>query len=144
MGVTWPACTIVDLLHTLRRLPLLSERDIAKHCKPISRILFLLSFIWDEHYCSPLSAYPPSASHELGRAALWRWYIWHFSPQGLPESIVPNTSCGPLPHIFNLTPHVCTSRAVIFCGTFSLRHGAGSPAVSGMRRSTLSGLSYPT
>jgi hypothetical protein len=38
----------------------------------------------------------------LGRAALKRRFTWHYSTQGLPESIVTNTNRELLPHVFTL------------------------------------------
>ena len=46
------------------------------------------------------SAYPVSSE----RAALKRYYTWHFSMQGLPANDVTIKSCGLLPHIFTLIP----------------------------------------
>ena len=40
----------------------------------------------------------------LGRAALRRYYTWHFSMQGLPASDITVKSRGLLPHIFTLIP----------------------------------------
>jgi hypothetical protein len=66
-----------------------------KNCKPVSRILFGLSGI-----AIAGNLYLPT--HQLGRAALKRWRIWHFSTQGLPRSIVANKPRGLLPHVFTL------------------------------------------
>ena len=113
---------------------------ILQACKPDS-VLFVQarkvpSFIWDKHCCLPLSAYPPN----IGRAALWRWYIWHFSTQGLPDINIPVNSRELLPHVFTFS--LSGERVVIFCGTVSF-FLQRSPAVSRMRCSVLSGLSYP-
>jgi len=51
----------------------------------------------------------------LGRAALKRYYMWHFSMQGLPAIDVAIESCELLPHIFTFSP----CGVVIFCGTIS-------------------------
>lgn len=50
------------------------------------------------------SAYPVSCPDKsgLGRAALKRYYTWHFSMQGLPACMITHTSCELLPHIFTL------------------------------------------
>ena len=50
------------------------------------------------------SAYPPNAGREaVGRAALGRWYTWHFSMQGLPVTIITYGHRGLLPHVFIVT-----------------------------------------
>ena len=43
-----------------------------------------------------------SSSKAIGRAALGRWYTWHFSMQGLPFPAVTWRERGLLPHIFTL------------------------------------------
>ena len=45
----------------------------------------------------------------IERAVLRRWYMWHFSMQGLPVNNVTIKNCELLPHIFNLTPTLSTS-----------------------------------
>ena len=57
------------------------------------------------------AAYPVSCSDKsgLGRAVLQRYYMWHFSMQGLPVNNVTIKNCELLPHIFNLTPTLSTS-----------------------------------
>jgi hypothetical protein len=92
-----------------------------------------LSFIWPQHYCRDLAAYPPACQHfriELGRAALNDWYTWHFSMQGLPFPTITRRDRELLPHVFTITPTVSVG-AVIFCGPVcfpTLR--VGTPAVS--------------
>ena len=41
---------------------------------------------------------------KLERAALKRFYTWHFSPQGLPEITISCNSRELLPHVFTLAP----------------------------------------
>ena len=60
----------------------------------------MLSFICPGNYL-PGSICLPC---HLGRAALKRYYTWHFSMQGLPANDVTITSRGLLPHIFTLIP----------------------------------------
>ena len=74
------------------------------------------------------AAYPVSCSDKsgLGRAVLQRYYMWHFSMQGLPVNNVAIKNCELLPHIFTLSSlspplHKLESGLggeVIFCGTF--------------------------
>ena len=54
---------------------------------------------------------------QLGRAALKRWYTWHYSTQGLPVMIVTNPYRELLPHVFTFVP--IKTGIVIFCGTVS-------------------------
>lgn len=58
-----------------------------------------LSFICDAAHTSPVAANPRT----IGRAALKRTPIWHFSTQGLPHNIVTNTMRRLLPYVFTLT-----------------------------------------
>jgi hypothetical protein len=93
--------------------------------------------------------YRVSLSADLGRAALKRYYMWHFSMQGLPANDVTIISRGLLPHIFIL--------AVVFVNTrtrrrsFSVALSVTStyfsalvkvPGSSPVHCSVLSGLSY--
>jgi hypothetical protein len=68
--------------------------------------------------CSPVSSCLPCNVFlsEFGRAALQRYYTWHFSMQGLPPEPVTRNRRGLLPHVFTLTLTV-NAGAVIFCGT---------------------------
>ena len=69
-------------------------------CKPDSvsavaaAIIYLLRALLPGCICLPTN---------IGRAALGRWYTWHFSTQGLPAVAITSTSRGLLPHIFTLT-----------------------------------------
>ena len=42
-------------------------------------------------------------SPDLGRAALKRYFTWHFSMQGLPGNMITHKTCELLPHIFTFT-----------------------------------------
>ena len=66
----------------------------------ISRILFL------NYHLSALSiaAEMLLPTRKLGRAALKRLPMWHYSMQGLPAIVVANNCRELLPHVFNLTP----------------------------------------
>ena len=68
-----------------------------------------LSFIWPQHYCCDLAAYPPTlignkASHWTGRSL--RWCTWHYSTQGLPGFYITTKTCELLPHIFTITASI--------------------------------------
>lgn len=101
----------------------------------------MLSFICDGCCQTPVSAYPGPcyAKRKRKRAAFNQPYTWHFSTQGLPEVAVTSNNRGLLPHVFTL---ISKNETVIFCGTFSSCQSM-SPAVSRMRCSMLSGLSFP-
>src|SRR6266496_39880 len=64
-----------------------------------------LSFICPQHCCWDQSAYPVSClpSGRLERAVLKRYYMWHFSMQGLPANNVTIISRRLLPYVFSLT-----------------------------------------
>ena len=87
-------------------------------CKPDSvsavaaAIIYLLRALLPGCICLPTN---------IGRAALGRWYTWHFSTQGLPAVAITSNSRGLLPHVFILTPTTPEGEeeAVIFCGTVS-------------------------
>lgn len=64
--------------------------------------------------CSHITSFCQPA--DIGRAALNRPPIWHFSTQGLPLYIVTSIKRRLLPCIFTLT--LC--KAVIFCGTLCI------------------------
>jgi hypothetical protein len=49
----------------------------------------------------------------IERAVLRRWFMWHFSMQGLPAEDVTSISRELLPHVFTFSP----CGVVIFCGT---------------------------
>ena len=49
----------------------------------------------------------------IERAVLRRWFMWHFSMQGLPAEGVTIISRELLPHVFTFSP----CEVVIFCGT---------------------------
>ena len=79
----------------------------------------------------------------IRRAALKRSYTWHFSTQGLPVVTVTSNNRGLLPHIFTLTVFVQTQTRRLFSVALSRFAKSESPAVSRIRCSALSGLSYP-
>ena len=108
-----------------------------KNYKPVSRILSCLPKpkrrqVLGYHLSVPLITYRDQAAYpvpclpqgRLGRAALKRYYMWHFSMQGLPANDVTIKGCELLPHIFTFTP----CGVVIFCGTISPRLRRG-PAI---------------
>ncbi len=43
---------------------------------------------------------------DIERAALRRWYMWHYSTQGLPTNTVTRNNRALLPHVFTLIPIV--------------------------------------
>jgi hypothetical protein len=78
--------------------------------KPVSRILYpdpkdreaIIYLVWPlltKSFCLPTQR--TLAGFE--RAALQRWYTWHFSMQGLPSLPVARQSRGLLPHVFTIT-----------------------------------------
>ena len=89
----------------------------------------------------------------IERAVLRRWFMWHFSMQGLPAEDVTIISRELLPHVFTLPssppPPMEKGRVeVIFCGTIcSAVLGVSTqhirPGSSPVHRSALSGLSSP-
>ena len=84
--------------------------------KPVSRILSRTIIYLSQQLLAGINL----PTLYLERAALKRYYTWHFSLQGLPFRVVTGTERGLLPHIFNLTPSQ-SDGTVIFCGTFSSR-----------------------
>ena len=76
--------------------------------KPVSRILYpdrnreaIIYLVWPlltKSFCLPTQR----TLTEFERAALQRWYTWHFSMQGLPFPAVTWRERGLLPHIFTL------------------------------------------
>lgn len=113
-----------------------------KSCKSISRILYpaqrrttIIYLRWllpTTCICLPWT---------IRRAALKRSYTWHFSTQGLPVATVTSNNRGLLPHVFILTLCVKHRQGGYFLWHCLVPAWAGSPAVSGMRCSVLSGLS---
>jgi hypothetical protein len=78
--------------------------------KPVSRILYpdpqdreaIIYLVWPlltKSFCLPTQR----TLTGFERAALQRWYTWHFSMQGLPAPPVTRQSRGPLPHVFTIT-----------------------------------------
>ena len=120
-----------------------------RYCKPVSRILFLNSPLYRAcrsaiiYLGRPLPAASICLPRTIGRAALKRSCTRHFSTQGLPGTVVSSRTRGLLPHVFTLAAFVRTHKRRSFSVALS-RHACGAgPAVSGMRCSALSGLSYP-
>ena len=84
-----------------------------KNCPPISRILSPkkkknknggLSFIYAQHRCCAVSAYPPHDASNIvcSRSDKLRC-TWHFNSQGLSASDIATERRALLPHIFTLT-----------------------------------------
>jgi len=121
-----------------------------KCCKSISRILY---HAWGVTTIIYLRWLLPTTCiclpWTIRRAALKRSYTWHFSTQGLPVIAVTSNNRGLLPHIFTLTVFVQTQTRRLFSvalsrsSSFDKLRMTGSPAVSRMHCSALSGLSYP-
>ena len=95
-------CAILERRCAGADTPEVSKRK--KSYQPVSRILFLLLRQAVIIYLAPAllqgSSCLPSG---IGRAALNRRYMWHFSMQGLPAPSVTGRGRGLLPHVFNLT-----------------------------------------
>ena len=62
-------------------------------------IIYLALTLLAGSVCLPTNV---SRKTGIGRAALQRWYTWHFSIQGLPFPLVAQRERGLLPHIFTL------------------------------------------
>jgi len=120
---------------------------LIKYYKPVSRILLLRYARKDEHRKSTLLLGSICLPSIIERAVLRRWFMWHFSMQGLPANNVTIISRELLPHVFNLTPAFSTSgegEAVIFCGTVCCPVFTAAPGSSPVHCSVLSGLSSPS
>lgn len=94
---------------------LYKKKKLLQTCKPdpVSAKGGWLSFICFAGYPAKSICLPAN----IGRAALKRWPMWHFSMQGLPGTVITYRTCELLPHIFTLIPP--WGRTVIFCGTVS-------------------------
>ena len=88
-------------------------RQKSKIYQPVSRILYqpinrqmviiyLAATLLLQSCCLPFG---------IGRAALKRRYMWHYSTQGLPNLSITAKTRELLPHVFNLTPLLsCAAR----------------------------------
>lgn len=76
--------------------------SLLQTCKPDS--VFRLETEGYHLSCCYITATILLPTLQLRRAALKRWYTWHYSTQGLPKNIVTNTSRELLPHVFTLIP----------------------------------------
>jgi len=67
------------------------------------------SFIWPQHYCWDLAAYPSTpfpVNRKDQTSRFLRWFTWHYSTQGLPINCIAATNRELLPHVFTLIPNV--------------------------------------
>jgi hypothetical protein len=77
-------------------------------------IIYLVATLLQQSSCLPSG---------IGRAALKRRYMWHFSMQGLPAPSVTWRGRGLLPRVFNLTPPFgCTCAKQKGRGSYFLWH----------------------
>jgi hypothetical protein len=79
-------------------------------------IIYLVAPLLTQSSCLPFNV----SINGFGRAALRRWYMWHYSTQGLPVTIITNRYRELLPHIFIFTGFEKSNLGQLFSVALSL------------------------